>query len=279
MGTKRKIYLYIKISPKGLFYLGVFIERINEKYPLTVERYKGSGLVWKKHLRKHKISWKEIQTIILHETYDSKEIKILGLYYSRLFNIVESDKWANLIDENGEGCVNVQDPLIIEKRTSKLRGKKYEELICPHCKTIGRGVNMNRYHFDNCPQLTGKPVDEVVECTHCFEKGSKNNMVRWHFNNCPNITGKKREGRPHYEETKNKIRIANTGKRLSEESMRKNAEARKKPVIQMDEYLNKIKEWNSAADASRELGLNGGNITNACKGRSTHSGGFKWRYK
>lgn len=32
-----------------------------------------------------------------------KEFKEKGIYYSRLWNIVESDKWANLAEESGEG--------------------------------------------------------------------------------------------------------------------------------------------------------------------------------
>ena len=43
------IYLYIKESPLGLKYLGK-----TEKDPF---KYIGSGLYWKKHLKKHKFTY------------------------------------------------------------------------------------------------------------------------------------------------------------------------------------------------------------------------------
>jgi len=96
----RKIYLYHKISPLGLNYLG---KTVKDPY-----KYKGSGKRWKLHLRKHNIIAKDIKTIILFESYDVKEIRERGLYYSNLYNIVDSRTWANLIPESGDGCFGVK---------------------------------------------------------------------------------------------------------------------------------------------------------------------------
>ena len=92
---KQKIYLYIKTSPKGLKYLGKTI-----KDPF---KYIGSGLVWLNHIKKHKIKTKDIITEILFVGYNNDEIKEKGTYYSQLYNIVESEEWANLKIENGDG--------------------------------------------------------------------------------------------------------------------------------------------------------------------------------
>lgn len=37
-----------------------------------------------------------------------------------------------------------------EKRRVAMTGLQYEKVICPHCKKIGGGGSMKRYHFDNC---------------------------------------------------------------------------------------------------------------------------------
>jgi len=42
-----------------------------------------------------------------------------------------------------------------EKISNTLKGKKHnlKETECPHCKKIGKGPNMTRYHFDNCKKI------------------------------------------------------------------------------------------------------------------------------
>lgn len=52
------------------------------------------------------------------------------------------------------------------------------------------------------------------------------------------------------------------------------------PVIQLDKYLNFIKEWSSASEASRELSkVNQQHIASCCKNKRNTSGGFRWMYK
>ncbi len=88
------IYLYVKTHKKtGLKYLGV----TTNKDPYT---YTGSGVYWKNHLNKHGFDY---FTEILKECRTKDEVKEWGLYYSRLWNIVESNEWANLKEEQGDG--------------------------------------------------------------------------------------------------------------------------------------------------------------------------------
>ena len=60
-------------------------------------KYKGSGIRWLSHLRKHGC---DIETEILHETADLDKIQQLGEYYSKLWNVVQSSDWANLKPES-----------------------------------------------------------------------------------------------------------------------------------------------------------------------------------
>ena len=88
------IYLYVKTHRKtGLKYLG----KTESKDP---RKYRGSGIYWERHIKQHGY---DVDTEILRECKSNEEVKEWGLYYSNLFNIVESDEWANLTEESGAG--------------------------------------------------------------------------------------------------------------------------------------------------------------------------------
>ena len=91
------IYLYVKThNQTGLKYLGKTTDSDPHAYP-------GSGLYWTDHLRTH---GKDYSTEILLETEDPDQIRTVGQYYSTLWNVVESDAWANLQPEEGQGFVS-----------------------------------------------------------------------------------------------------------------------------------------------------------------------------
>lgn len=92
--------LYIKTHNKtGLMYLGYTSKT-------DVHSYTGSGYYWLDHCKKHGFDYK---TEILCTCINKEEVKKIGLYYSKLWNIVyakdNSGKkiWANLKEEAGDG--------------------------------------------------------------------------------------------------------------------------------------------------------------------------------
>lgn len=86
-------YLYVKIHQvTGLKYLGQ-----TKQDPF---KYKGSGLYWRLHLNKH---GNHLETEIIKECSDQLDLRRWGEYYSNLWNIIESDEWANLKPEIGDG--------------------------------------------------------------------------------------------------------------------------------------------------------------------------------
>jgi len=88
------IYLYVKTHTiTGLKYLG----KTNSKDP---HKYPGSGTYWVRHLKKHGYNY---TTDILKECTSKEEVAEFGLYYSELWNVVESNEWANLKPESGNG--------------------------------------------------------------------------------------------------------------------------------------------------------------------------------
>ena len=51
-----------------------------------------------------------------------------------------------------------------------------------------------------------------------------------------------------------------------------------KPVIQMDEYGERLHWYESSEAAARKLGLQGRNIRKVCDGERNFCGGFRWRW-
>jgi len=87
-------YIYVKTHRiTGLNYLGY----TSRKDP---HKYFGSGIYWQSHLQKHGY---EYDTKILHRCISKSAIKSWGLFYSKLWSVVASNKWANLKVENGDG--------------------------------------------------------------------------------------------------------------------------------------------------------------------------------
>lgn len=90
--------LYVKThNLTGLKYLG----KTTAKDP---HNYFGSGIYWRRHLEKHGYDY---TTEIIKECSSNNEIKIWGSYYSKLWNVVESNKWANLTPETGDGVDSI----------------------------------------------------------------------------------------------------------------------------------------------------------------------------
>ena len=87
-------YLYLKQhNTTGLKYLG----QTKSKNP---HLYLGSGKRWRNHLKKH---GNDVKTSILLFTHCKEELKETGIFFSKLFNIVEDSGWANLKEETGDG--------------------------------------------------------------------------------------------------------------------------------------------------------------------------------
>lgn len=69
-------------------------------------KYLGSGTRWRNHLRKH---GKEISTEILLECGSKDELRKWGIHYSELWNVAQSNEWANLKPESGDGFSSGKD--------------------------------------------------------------------------------------------------------------------------------------------------------------------------
>lgn len=112
------IYLYLKThNTTGFKYLGKTIS--NDPYS-----YQGSGTVWKRHIKKHGY---DVTTEILLETDDPVKLKEVGIYYSNLWNIVESRDFANIVPEMGDGGAQLWNTESRQKVSNAHKGRKHTE--------------------------------------------------------------------------------------------------------------------------------------------------------
>ena len=63
-----------------------------------------------------------------------------------------------------------------------------------------------------------------------------------------------------------------------QEIARINGATRKRKIIQYDLQGNFINEWNSQKEASTQLKINQGSISNCCKGKTPTVGGYVWKF-
>ena len=77
------------------------------------------------------------------------------------------------------------------------------------------------------------------------------------------------------EERKEKV-LAQLKVNMSKNKYENTTEHLKKPVIQMDEYGNKLHWYASSEAAARKLGITGRNIRKVCDGERNFCGGYRW---
>ena len=79
------------------------------------------------------------------------------------------------------------------------------------------------------------------------------------------------------EERKTKV-ITQLRVNISKNTHTKSANHFKHPVIQMDEYGNRLHWYESSEAAARKLGLTGRNIRKVCDCERLHCGGYRWKW-
>lgn len=191
------IYLYLKThNVTGLKYLGKTVQDPFE--------YKGSGTRWTNHIKKHGY---DVTTEILFETQDKEEFSDAALLYSNILNVVDSNGFANLRNETGDGGDTFSGRTHSKETLDKIRQSALErppisEETKQKISESKSGVKLGPYkprteeHLANLSKsLKGKPAwnagktgykckSQTVTCPHCGKTGGSGGMKRFHFDHC-----------------------------------------------------------------------------------------------
>lgn len=194
-----EITLYIKTHNKtGLKYFGKTKQE-------DVEKYKGSGKYWLRHL---KIHGNDVKTEIfgIYKCENCFEKLILegeALFFSEFYNIVNSNEWANLKLENGldggdtsmcESYISKKylfshkkenNPFFNKKHSNETKEKMSEAK--KDFKPWNTGKVMSKEHCLKLkvPHLKAKGIKKQTElCKYCYKEMPVHLINRWHNENC-----------------------------------------------------------------------------------------------
>lgn len=174
MTTFKKTYIYIKICNHcGLRYFG---KSCNYR---DINNYKGSGLYWLRHIKLYN---SKIETKILKEFTDKQKCNEFCLNFSYENDIVNNDKWANLIPELGYGSGGSKSWL----------GKK-------HSEETKKKISKNNARYWKGKKLSKKTIEIIRK--KALERGSfteehkrnisLNNVKYWKGKKLPEYIKKK----------------------------------------------------------------------------------------
>lgn len=200
-------YLYVKThNITGLKYLGY----TSRKNP---HKYTGSGTRWSNHLNVHGF---DFTTEIIKECTSKLEIREHGIYYSRLWNVVDDKNWANLKEEQGDGggCFGEVNGMFGKthspevkvaqgiRAVEQFKGKSYEELYglekAVKLKKIRSEKMKGRNNAGTSNPMYGKKQKESSkeiqsfraknrtkhECPHCKKLFTPSPLSRYHGDRC-----------------------------------------------------------------------------------------------
>lgn len=170
------IYLYLKTHNKtGLKYLG---KTVRDPY-----QYRGSGLVWNRHLDKH---GDDVTTEVLFGTIDVEEFKKAAIEFSEKWNIVESEEFANMTIEQGQGGVTQigESHHLFGKPWGRgIKGAGAREKNPNFGK---RGLDSSfggKKHTMQTKQAMSEKAKMKYSCPHCEKKMNKGNLSK-HLKKC-----------------------------------------------------------------------------------------------
>jgi hypothetical protein len=131
------------------------------------DNYKGSGKKWKYHLKKY---GDDIKTELIFETEDFETFKHEAKKKSLEWNIVQSEEWANLKLEEGDGGDTVSNKKWI---TNGITDKYLNnDLDLPEGWSYGRSrcvFNDSKFQSDLAKRQTYKQRCEVIQ--KCWDLG------------------------------------------------------------------------------------------------------------
>lgn len=145
------------------------------------QSYPGSGIYWRRHLR---ANGNDVKTTCLYVTENKEDFRKIALEYSLKFDVINSDQWANLCNEQGQGGDCISDKEKFGKLMSDILHRP--EIREKHLKFLKENIkNIQPLAAKGAKEkLTGVPKTEEHrknmrgERPHVNQSGSRNNNAR-----------------------------------------------------------------------------------------------------
>lgn len=176
-----------------------------------VDKYTGSGLYWKRHLKKY---GNDVKTEVVFQSNDIDEIKNYAIQYSIEHDIVNSDEWANLKEELGTDGGSLKEWHTEESRKKMSENRKgkvgrsagwkhteeTKEKMSISAKKRGAPVgawkkghetwNKGKKHKPESIEKLKSSLKNQAKytCEHCGKETTGGNFTRWHGDNCKHRT-------------------------------------------------------------------------------------------
>lgn len=178
----KPVYLYVKQHDiTKIMYFGKTTRD-------DVVSYLGSGIRWTNHIKKHGVE--HVKTLWISKPFtDTDDLIEFAQFFSEEFDIVNSDKWANLVMENGvTGGAIRTGAILTESTKQKIREKSLGRVVTEktrHKMSLAHvGKRQTEKQREAMRNYNKSRVLPKLECPHCFKTGSYVAMHRWHFDNC-----------------------------------------------------------------------------------------------
>ena len=150
--------------------------------------------------------------------------------------------------------------------------------ICLRCKKVNiiRG-KFNKHIYFSMQENNDSAYTLNLNNVHLPETPKRNRKGQWN-KGCVAWNRGKKWNEMFDAETIERLKkhLRELGKRAGNRG--KGFEQLWRPVIQMDEYGNRLHWYQSSAHAARKLGLQARNIRAVCYGDRPRCGGFRWKF-
>lgn len=203
MSDNIKKYLYLMVKTHSVTGMRYLCKRVTTSDSKAIS-YNGSGKYWKRHLKVH---GKHINTEIVakYELDKINEFSTLCIECSVKHNIVNSDKWANLIEENGLSGAVVgennpsKNPDVNSKRSKSLIGKYVGEFSNfygrKHTEETKEKISIANRGDNNVMRRNKIALEKMIFAKNKPENKEKQRLIAIEVNNRPEVKEKIRKSK------------------------------------------------------------------------------------
>lgn len=248
-------YIYKLISPNGKVYVGQTINKKQRKYHYNSKCFKKQIKLWN---NVQKYNWNPGKTFEIIEEVLCGENKCY-LNEREKYWIQHFDSFKNGLNSNEGGEGNIGYKVSKETKNKISNYHKNKPPMSDETKEKLRQVNLG-----NKNPMYGKKhsINSINKMKEKLIGQKRSDITREKLRESAKNRG------PMSEETKEKLRQINLGKKYET-----------KPILQIDEMGNTIKEWVGVVICAKELNLNVSGISKVLTGLSKKTKGYKFKYK